>query len=166
MKGALSVFTLLALQGCLFLRGAQASDADMFNKNIDWKSSLVEFNELRAAESDKPTMLIVSKEWCSACKQLKSAFNKGNSEAREIEELAKHFNMVNLRDSEEPHGSEYTPDGGYIPRILFLSKDGKIQNSIHNVMGNPKYKYYYSELTQVKSAMRRALRALAPNTEF
>mmetsp|Transcript_39113 Transcript_39113/g.85114 ORF Transcript_39113/g.85114 Transcript_39113/m.85114 type:complete len:167 (-) Transcript_39113:272-772(-) len=166
MKVTLGCIALLSLVGLLTLDGALAQDEDMFNSNIDWQTSLPEFEDLVSKGSDKPTMLLVSKKWCGACKQLKAAFNRGNSEAREIEDLAKHFNMVNLRDSDEPHGPQYTPDGGYIPRILFLSKDGKIQNSISNVMGNPKYKYYYSELTQVKSAMRRALRSLAPDTEF
>eukprot|EP00959_Pyramimonas_sp_CCMP1952_P152993 3200480-Pyramimonas_sp.AAC.1 len=182
-----------------------AADDDLFNKNIDWQLKLSELDSLVAKGSDKPTMLLISKQWCGACKQLKSSFNKGNGEAKEIEGLAKHFNMVlnkqrntqilsscsdgvtarslhtrhktsqsrgleqfpmqtipqtlklaayvrmyvltclqnyvtwvNLRDGEEPHGSEYTPDGGYIPRILFLSKDGKIQNSIvrHPLIGH------------------------------
>eukprot|EP00238_Polyblepharides_amylifera_P003843 CAMPEP_0196586890 /NCGR_PEP_ID=MMETSP1081-20130531/55872_1 /TAXON_ID=36882 /ORGANISM="Pyramimonas amylifera, Strain CCMP720" /LENGTH=117 /DNA_ID=CAMNT_0041908909 /DNA_START=256 /DNA_END=609 /DNA_ORIENTATION=+ len=112
-------------------------------------------------DSSKPTMLLISKTWCGACKNLKAAFNRGNSEAHEIEKLAQSFNMVNLVDNEDPKDAKFSPDGGYIPRILFISKDGTIQDTITNTMGNPKYKYYYSELTQVKGAMRNALRKLA-----
>ena len=39
---------------------------------------------------------------------------------------AKKWMFILLQDDEEPSGDIYTPDGGYIPRILFFSKCGPL----------------------------------------
>lgn len=52
------------------------------------------------------------------------------------------------QDAEEPSDPMYAPDGGYIPRILFISPDGVVQEQLKNKSGNPKYKYYYSDANQ------------------
>lgn len=94
---------------------------------------------------------------CGACKRLKQLFNAGSGEAKEVEKLAKEFNMMSLADDQEPASDEWAPDGGYVPRMYFLDKDGKMMAQ-YNKQGNPKYKYFYSELTHVKAAMRNVLR--------
>ena len=53
--------------------------------------------------------------------------------------------MINVHDDEEPkNGDKWKPDGGYIPRILFVDPDtgDVIKDAIYE-HGNPKYKFVY-----------------------
>ena len=51
-----------------------------------------------------------------------------------------NISKVNALDDDEPKGSEYTPDGGYIPRILFLNSQGTVMADEINQGGNAQYK--------------------------
>ncbi len=47
-----------------------------------------------------------------------------------------------MQDDEEPAGAEYKPDGGYIPRIIYLEPStGEPRTDIYNTQGSEKYKY-------------------------
>lgn len=61
-----------------------------------------------------------------------------------------------LKDDEEPSGTEFSPDGGYIPRILFLNSAGDVQNDVYNKQGSDQYKYYYSDSGAVLKGMQDA----------
>ncbi|KAK2183317.1 hypothetical protein NP493_315g01024 [Ridgeia piscesae] len=116
----------------------ELAKANGFNDNIKWVT--LDKGLQIAKTENKPLMLLIHKSWCSACKALKPKFVT----SEKIEKLSKKFVMVNTMDDDEPEDDKYSPDGKYVPRILFLSPDGKVQEDIINENGNPEYNYYYS----------------------
>ncbi len=67
--------------------------------------------------------------------------------------------MIDGYDDAEPSDAEYSHDGGYVPRILFLhASSGKVLTDIYNVKGNEKFKYFYFEPNSIEEAMKEALR--------
>ncbi|CAH1775043.1 unnamed protein product [Owenia fusiformis] len=156
----LAIFTFISL---IIFQLTSANDlARGWGDGIAWMS----FKDgLEASkESGKPLMLIIHKTWCGACKSLKPKFGAHKG----IEELSENFIMVNTEDDEEPEGETYKPDGGYIPRILFLNSAGEVQTDIINEGGNPSYKYYYPDPANIHKTMSKAkdsIKAVAADSE-
>ena len=115
-----------------------------------------------AQSSSKPIALVIWKTWCGACKALRPRF----AESAAIAAHADSFVFVNVVDDEEPAEERFKPDGGYIPRILFLdSKTGAVMEDVVNAGGNPKYKYYYSDADSIAAAMS-TVRARVASSEL
>lgn len=122
---------------------------------IDWFNN-IDSAKAEAAKEEKPIFALIHKSWCGACKALKPQL----STSQQFIEKSKSFVMANFEDEEEPAGTDYQIDGGYIPRIYFLSQEGNVFTEIYNKAGgNAQYKYYYSNPDAVLGSMDTALEA-------
>ncbi|VDK68025.1 unnamed protein product [Anisakis simplex] len=111
-----------------------------------------------AMEKDKPIFLLIHKSWCHACKALKKTFQQSNAR-KAFSILSQYFVMVNTEDDEEPYEEEYRPDGKYIPRLLFLDKNGDLLPEFVNKKAEYKsYAYYYSSPADVLNSMKDVLK--------
>lgn len=110
----------------------------------------------------KPTMLLIHKSWCGACKALKPKF----AASAEIAALSAQFSMVNTEDDEEPQGEDYSPDGGYIPRILFLDSQGSVLKDVINAGGSPQHKYFYPDPSAILASMNAVLARSSASDEL
>lgn len=127
-----------------------------WNDKIKWLS--LEDALTESERMNKPVMLIIHKSWCGACKALKPKF----AASHEIAELSSNFLMVNTLDNDEPKDAKYSPDGGYIPRILFI-QNGEVIPDLYHEDGNPKYKFYYHDTTPISKVMKKAIATLHIN---
>lgn len=67
--------------------------------------------------------------------------------------------MVNTEDDDEPFEEEYRPDGKYIPRLLFLDKNGDLLQEFKNKKAEYKnYAYYYSSPADILNSMKDVLK--------
>ena len=61
-----------------------------------------------------------------------------------VVETSKRLVMVRLdQDQNKDLAQKYQPDGGYIPRTLFLTPDGTLDADVH--APRDQYKYFYDE---------------------
>lgn len=69
--------------------------------------------------------------------------------------------MVSVRKDEIPAQDQvrFQPDGTYVPRILFFTPDGDFMKDIYNrhPKADDKYKYFYSNTSQIIDSMILAL---------
>lgn len=120
------------------------------NKITAWDAALK-----KAASEKKPLMLLIHRTWCGACKSLRPKF----ASSKEIEQLAVNFVMVKSADESEFADEQFSPDGGYIPRILFFDDAGRHMEDI--VQREDKYKYFHPDPSSIVKAMSQALARVA-----
>jgi len=131
-----------------------------WNDNINWVGSLEEMKEQIDA-TGKPGMVLIHKSWCGACKNLKPRFASSN----EIEQASADFIMFNALDDDEPKDKSFSPDGGYIPRILFIDPNTKEVDASLTNPGRDSYKYFYPDPNGIVAAMGKAKNKFAAGKE-
>ena len=127
-----------------------------FGEDIEW----VKWDDAveTALEVNKPIFLLIHKTWCHACKSLKKSMQQSNAR-KAFKKLSQYFVMVNTADDDEPFEEEYRPDGKYIPRLLFLDKNGDVLSQIKNKKAEYKnYNYYYSSPADILNSMKDVLK--------
>ena len=128
----------------------------------DWNDSRHRLESLddglAEAKKDKPICLIVYTEWCPHCANYAKIFSDPK-----IVEKSKSFVMIHVdQDKEKDRAAAYAPDGGYIPRTMFLTSDGTLDKDIHTP--RDKFQYFYDEKdpASIGAGMDAALAKLAP----
>ncbi|KAI1711691.1 thioredoxin-like domain-containing protein [Ditylenchus destructor] len=126
-----------------------------FGEDINW----IKWEDAveTSLEVNKPIFLLIHKTWCHACKALKKSMQQSNAR-KAFKRLSEHFVMVNTADDDEPFEEEYRPDGKYIPRLLFLDKNGDALLQFKNKKAEYKnYSYYYSSPADILNSMKEVL---------
>jgi hypothetical protein len=129
----------------------------------DWNESGIAWKKLDeglalAKKEQKPLCLVVFTQRCPHCANYAQVFHDPK-----VVERAKRFVMVHLdQDAAKAEAGKYAPDGGYIPRTLFLAPDGTLAPDVH--APREKYRYFYDEKNpaSVLAGMDAALEKLAP----
>ena len=107
-----------------------------------------------AKAAGKPLMLVAHADWCRMCKALKPTFFDPTLAA-----LSKRFVMVNLNVDRDPvsQTEAYTPDGRYVPRVMFVDpQTGTVDVALRNE-GRSKDRYFYTRNDDLLAVMKKAL---------
>ena len=136
------------------MAGGVASAHDWNDGQVTWKG--LDDGLAQAKKEKKPVCLVVYTEWCPHCKNYAKVFHDPK-----IVEKAKKLVMIKLdQDASKDVAQRYAPDGGYIPRTVFLAPDGTMATDVH--APREKFKYFFDENdpASVGAAMDAALAKL------
>uniref|UniRef100_A0A8D0BNE8 Anterior gradient 3, protein disulphide isomerase family member n=1 Tax=Salvator merianae TaxID=96440 RepID=A0A8D0BNE8_SALMN len=109
----------------------------------------------QAKQSNKPLMVIHHLEDCPYCQALKKVF----AENQEIQEMCQNnFIMLNLMH--ETTDKNMSPDGQYVPRIMFVDPSLTVRADITGRYSNRLYTYEPQDLPVLIENMKKALRLI------
>ncbi|KFP92842.1 Anterior gradient protein 2, partial [Haliaeetus albicilla] len=104
--------------------------------------------------SNKPLMIIHHLDDCPHSQALKKVF----AEHKDIQKLAEKFVLLNL--VYETTDKNLSPDGQYVPRILFIDPSLTVRADITGRYSNRLYAYEPSDISLLYSNMQKALKLL------
>ena len=110
-----------------------------------------------AKAQKKPVCLVFYTEWCPHCTRFSAVFHDSR-----VVEKSKQFVMIRLdKDKNKEISAQYKPDGEYIPRTFFLSREAQFDPDLH--APRDKFRYFYDESAPegILSGMDSALKKFA-----
>ena len=122
----------------------QAAGAPQKPATHDWNDASIQWlaydkGIAEAKAQKKPICLVFYTEWCPHCVKYSKVFHDFL-----VAEKSKQFVMIRLdKDKNKDLSAQYKPDGEYIPRTYFLTKDAKLDPEIH--APRSQYLYFYDE---------------------
>ncbi|KAM6421988.1 anterior gradient protein 2 homolog [Rhynochetos jubatus] len=108
----------------------------------------------RSKHSNSPLMIIHHLDDCPHSQALKKVF----AEHKDIQKLAEKFILLNL--VYETTDKNLSPDGQYVPRILFVDPSLTVRADITGRYSNRLYAYEPSDVSLLYSNMQKALKLL------
>ncbi|XP_006085111.1 anterior gradient protein 3 isoform X2 [Myotis lucifugus] len=105
-------------------------------------------------KSNKPLMIIHHLDECPHSQALKKVF----AENKEIQKLAEQFILLNL--VYETTDKHLSPDGQYVPRIMFIDPSLTVRADITGRYSNRLYAYEPSDAALLVDNMKKALKLL------
>eukprot|EP00929_Paragymnodinium_shiwhaense_P045968 TRINITY_DN23435_c0_g1_i1.p1 TRINITY_DN23435_c0_g1~~TRINITY_DN23435_c0_g1_i1.p1 ORF type:complete len:476 (+),score=117.97 TRINITY_DN23435_c0_g1_i1:109-1536(+) len=142
---------LAVAAGAFFLRAA----ALVYNENVEWGEDLDAAIQ-RGKKEDKPVLALVYADHCPVCVQLRDGVSPPNG--ADFERVSKDFVMVKTKTP--PNTPDWTPDGDYVPRVLFLKDDGAVDVTVRNEIdhrADGMYHYTYTTEHAIVGTMERVL---------
>jgi len=117
-----------------------AKPAINVNQKPDWNAKQIQWFDYEeglkfAKKNNKPIMLIFYADWCPTCHAYKNIFY-------DTRIVAQAQNMVMIRVNVEQFpklASRYSDDGGYVPRIYTINKQGLQTNNLFEHRNYPKH---------------------------
>jgi thiol:disulfide interchange protein len=148
----ISILFALAFLAVLPATAREPEAADVWNSaEINWLDVPAGIKE--ATTANKPVLMVLHAQWCSACKRYRSVFF-----SKDIVDAAKGFVMILVDIDKYPDiNTGFAPDGTYVPRTLFMDAEGNISKKY--IGKDPQYPHSINEKDpdELLRLMRQAL---------
>jgi protein-disulfide reductase (glutathione) len=105
-----------------------------------------------SVRTGKRVLMVFHATWCQVCRKFRRVFKD-----RSIVEVSRDLVMILIDVDKHPDvNGAFSPDGGYVPRTVFIDSDGNILHDLQS--SNPKYRYSadVEGPEELLSLMRRA----------
>jgi thioredoxin-like negative regulator of GroEL len=122
---------------------------------IAWRD--METGVKESVATGKPVLIVFHATWCQVCRHFRAVFKDQG-----IVAASRDLVMILVDVDKEPDvNGAFAPDGGYVPRTVFLNSEGDILHDLQSA--NPQYRYSadVDKPDELLSLMRRAAKATA-----